>query len=242
MGYIIFIIAILCIAMSAKEIVKTKLEVAIPISIISMILIVYIFAIFNFLKIGGIIIVFILVLSLIYNLIILIKKIKEKVIIKYVREEILTPGVCIFALLYVVNVLLNKGRLLSSWDEFSHWGLVVKNMYEFNMLGTNPETNVLFRGYPPFVAIFEWLCLFIRNAYNEGTMIVAYNLLYISLIIPVFKNVKWQMRDIKVYTIYLLLILMIPTMMYYDFYTIIYIDPILSAMFAYILYTINNKS
>ena len=86
-------------------------------------------------------------------------------------------------------------------------------MFYFNSYGTNPETIVAFRGYPPFTAIFEYFAQKIVNSYSEGRIIIAMNLLYISMVLPIFRNIEWK-KDLSKLLIYVPIIFILPLCMY----------------------------
>jgi len=148
--------------------------------------------------------------------------------------SILTPGFAIFIIFFVLSWWAQRGRLLTNWDEFSHWGTVVKNMYIFDALGTHPDATTIFKGYPPATALFQYLWVKLHGTFSEDNLYTSMNILYFSLMIPIFKNTKWnQFGKIAIRTI---LILILPLVFYQDFYVSILVDGILAIMFAYILY------
>lgn len=69
------------------------------------------------------------------------------------RSRFFSPGFTLFALLYLALIVFNYGRLLLAWDDFSHWGDVVKVMTTMDVMSTSPLSNSLFRNIPR-----RWLC------------------------------------------------------------------------------------
>ena len=60
---------------------------------------------------------------------------------KEFTASIMTPGFFLFLLLTAAVWWMARGRLYNQWDEFSHWGRAVKNMFELDALYTIPESN-----------------------------------------------------------------------------------------------------
>ena len=238
MSIAICFIIIVSIAAVIADMLKNKIDITIPISVMSIVLIIYPFGFFQKLSIGVWIVCAISVIAICYLIVKLILSIKNKNF-KEFAIRLFTPGIVVYFVLWVIFTLINKWRMLSVWDEFSHWGLVVKNMFIFDSYATNLETIVIFREYPPFTAIFEYFFLRIKNYYLEGEIIIAMNVLYSSILLPVFNKIDWNKNILKI-LIYLPIIFVLPLCMYSNFYTTIYVDPILGIMMAYILYTYFN--
>ena len=114
-------------------------------------------------------------------------------------------------------------------------GLVVKNMHIFDALCNCPESTTIFKGYPPATALFEYFWIKISRGYAEGNLYRAMNILYFSLMLPIFANVRW--KDYGKIVARIILILILPLAFYQDFYTNILVDAILGVMFANILIT-----
>ena len=46
--------------------------------------------------------------------------------------------------------------MIAEWDEFSHWGSVVKSMFLTNGLSVKEGSSLMFKSYPPAISIFEY--------------------------------------------------------------------------------------
>lgn len=234
MSYVIIFLIVTIIAACLAKAFNKKIDMTIPISVMLIVLIIYPFGFFSRLDIGVYVIEGISTLCFIYLTYKFIGSAIHKKISDYFRN-LLTPGLVVYVLLYIIFIFINKNRLLSNWDEFSHWGLVVKNMFSFDAYGTTIDATMNYKGYPPFTAIFEYFTQKVVNSYDEGRIVVSMNLLYISMILPVFRNVEWK-KGLSKLLIYIPLVLGIPMCMYENFYTSIYVDAMLGVFMAYIIY------
>lgn len=79
-------------------------------------------------------------------------------IIKFFRREysirpFLTPAIVFFVFMSLIFTILLKGVHLLHYDNFSHWGLILKEM--FRIEGLPDHTTIIeFRNYPPGSAVF----------------------------------------------------------------------------------------
>lgn len=84
-----------------------------------------------------------------------------------------TPGLVIFAMLFIWIMWLNDSRVFSSWDEFSHWGLAVKNMDYFDYFSNHPYSTDTFSGYPPATALWQYLFVKVGGVFSESNVYCA---------------------------------------------------------------------
>lgn len=125
MEFILLFLIILINAISITAILKNKIEVNIPIAVIGIILIEYIFGLFDKLLLGVRIIEILTLISTVYMLYAILKK-RIKI-----KEQIITPGLVIYIIICLAIIIVNKNMLFKEYDEFSHWGIIVKHMFEF---------------------------------------------------------------------------------------------------------------
>lgn len=228
--YLMLIFAVLCsgAAMISLKFNK-RIEETLSMWIFVIIIILYLFAMLGLLEIGVYTVVVIGLISAIFCCYNIYSNRKKFV------ENVLTPGFVIFAVFFVIAWWAQRGRMLTSWDEFSHWGTVVKNMYIFDALGNHPEATTTFRGYPPATALFEYFWVKLSGQFTEGNLYRAMNILYFSLMMPIFINVKH--KNFSKIVIRFVFILILPLAFFQDFYTNIMVDAILGVMFANVLIT-----
>ena len=234
MSYCIIFSILITFATMLSITFKKRIEETMPISTVGIILLIFLAGLLDNLKIGAIIVQILTIIQLIFILVTILKKDKDG--IKEILGRILTPGLLIYTVLFIVNVIINQGRIFEDYDEFNHWAVIIKNMFIYNTYGTNPETIVRFNEYPPFTAVFQYLFLAVQKVYSEDTVIIAQNVLYLSIIIPITKKIKWDKSALKILTAIPLIIFM-PMILYKNFFLNILVDGILGIMFAYTIYS-----
>lgn len=145
----------------------------------------------------------------------------------------LTPGVLIYFILFAWLWYINRYRLFSSWDEFSHWGLVVKNMDLFNAFGNYKYSTVAFRGYPPAMALWQYFIGKLYGYYAEGHVYSAMGWLLISLPLITVRDMKWKDFGYAAFSIFILASL--PLIFTRSYILYLYVDAALGIITAYIL-------
>lgn len=68
-----------------------------------------------------------------------------------------TPASLAFFLLYIFLLYIHYDRLLHEYDEFTHWGDVVKAMCHIDAFATSPLSHSIFQNYVPGMAVFQYL-------------------------------------------------------------------------------------
>ena len=117
--------------------------------IISIIVILYIFGYFGILEYGNYFIIMISCVSLVYFIYRFVKK------CFFCFKTHFDPGSFRpFLSLRILDFVTSK-RVFTVWDEFSHWGLCVKNMFHSDNFYTVSGTTAKFLGYPPGTAYFS---------------------------------------------------------------------------------------
>jgi hypothetical protein len=206
-----------------------KIEETIFLAIISKILILFLAGIFFNLNVGFYSVLVLNLALLVYNIRSLIKN------WKIVKNNLFTVGFWIFLLTYLFFVWLNHGRMIIIWDEFSHWALVVKNMFYLNNFGVGPESTVLARNYLSGTSLYQYFCMKLNGGFNESILYLGMNLCSFSLLIPMFKHFK-SLKNFSVYLLWLI-IASIPLFFYSAYYNSLYVDAILGICFAYAVYS-----
>lgn len=228
MGILYLFLMLSLIIFLVSYALKLTVEDAIPISNFIVIIIIYINGIVSLRLNVGIILIFMIVMMGILYFSFYEKSKREEV-----RKIYSKPGIIYFSLIFIFSISFPYNREFVAWDEFSHWGLVVKNMYYLNKFGNAVEATTLFKGYPPAMSIFQYFFMKLFGDYRENLAYSALIFFNLSLLAPIVKNIN------NIFKILLLTLLCIifPTIISIELYTTIYIDLSLGTLSAYILYS-----
>ena len=164
-------------------------------------------------------------------------------------KAVLSPGLLGYLILCVIAVRVS-GALFCQWDEFSHWGTVVKDMFYSKQLGIYPDAVSSYKTYPPGAALWELYFASYFKEWNDWPVIFAYNLLLIQWMMPLFGCLKFREEERNVslsvcksvlFTIiFIIIVYLIPYLYYSPFEGIawrcIYADRALGIGFAWMLF------
>ena len=144
----------------------------------------YLFGIFGALPVGVIVVLasgFLLLAVTIYQ--------RRKSLLELIKSAA-RPGFIVYLLGIPVLYLLARNIIFYYWDEFSHWGLVVKSM---NLTGALPDKNsmLMFVSYPPGTALFQHFACRVIGA-REGIIVFAHVLMVWSGAVALTKGIKWK--------------------------------------------------
>ncbi|MCL2087380.1 MAG: hypothetical protein FWH05_07295 [Oscillospiraceae bacterium] len=164
------------------------------------------------------------------------KFIKDKGAIKEIE---LLQGCLIYAAILLFALFVNAGRWFSGWDEFSHWGTIVKHFYTIDALGNVPHPNytLIFPGYLPGTSLFQYFFVRFSVSFKEYYLYIAMNIMYFSMVIPFIKNVfnkdKW-LKCLGLLAVFFTFPLLSQAFEH-SFYSTLYVDEILGAFFGFAL-------
>lgn len=224
----LFVLMILFISLAFSLLFDEKLIVTLPFSILFLIVILYLMGLLGFLSFSFEMFLAAVLLSSLYVGLKLTKN-KEKLL-----DRILSPGIVVFIIFICVNYIFNYNRLFAHWDEFSHWGLVVKNMFIFEDFGISEAATTVMNNYPPGSSLFLYLFASFAKSFKEDYLYMVFGVLQVSLLLPVLKEFKPS--DWKKMIIPALVLIALPLSLYYNTFYSLYVDCLLGLLLAYILY------
>lgn len=96
-----------------------------------------------------------------------------------------TSGFWVFLTIYVLVFIYDFARGFSAWDEFSHWGMMVKEMVRLDKFYSVDASNLLVhKDYPPIMQLFELFWVKLCGGYKEVYLERALHTFELSLIVP----------------------------------------------------------
>ncbi|NOQ29860.1 MAG: hypothetical protein GQ570_01930 [Helicobacteraceae bacterium] len=146
---------------------------------------------------------------------------------KLFKEWLLSVPVVMFTIMSTLYLYLFQDAQLFWWDEFSHWGAFIKEMFFFNSFydATSVATHLR---YPPGTATWEYFVI-ANTFFSEGNLYFACFLLLFSSTLMMYERVTF--KDMH----WIILIFIIQIVLFSGFghwFSSIYVDHIIGAMFA----------
>ena len=137
-----------------------------------------------------------------------------------------TKGTLALLAMLVVWLVLIRDRNLLYWDEFSHWGLVVKNMWILDDMPYVKESAVTFKSYPPGIALFQYFFVdLFRRGFRECLLYYAYSFMAYSFLMPFYSYAKKNAKLIW------LVFLLVPLIFRKNYYSNILCEGMLGVLY-----------
>lgn len=180
-----------------------------------------------------------LLLPLFAIILLIYKKLKTKEF-NDIKSNIFSSGFYTFLIIYIFIVIFDLNRGVSVWDEFSHWGVMVKEMFRLNKFYfDSASTLMVHQDYPPIIQIFEMFYAKLSGGFNEAYLYRGLHLLMFSLFIPSLTEISKKTSKKKIILLSLTVIinslLLILSFDQHGIVTALYIDYIMAITVAYIL-------
>lgn len=166
---VLFWISTIGYCLYIKDKFKIEKEFLLGIVFILISLIIFIFGLLNILYCGSI-------MLLIIGIILFFVKFSKK----NIYEMINVNTIIIIMLILYVTIFFQNFHLLH-YDNFTHWGLVVKNMLLYDKFPNFENAIIEFKAYQPGSAVFIYYFSHMMDL-KEGMMIVAQNYLLIAFL------------------------------------------------------------
>ena len=210
---------------------KTKFEQVLPIACALIIFISFIFGILGILKISTILI---LTIALFLYVFAFIKLIKEKSYKTFIKN-LITPGFVLYCVFCLVFLIAIYGKLFDAWDEFSHWGDIVKVMSTIDDFGTNHNSHSMFKTYPPGMSLFQYILEKInyyitKESFVEWLAYFGYYSLATAFLMPITS--KLSFKNPLLMLGFAGAVMCVPYTFYNGVYYQLYIDPFLGFLIA----------
>lgn len=145
-------------------------------------------------------------------------------------KDLWSPGLLFFAVVLVLIILNAKSLRFARWDEFSHWGLAVKDMFFSDMFAKHPGSTVMLKYYPPVSTLIEYFCCYTNGLFSESMVYVGFQLFCLSTLCCCLGGLKRR----KFFTV-AVLIFFTPMIFFEEVYHCIYADPLLACCVAFVL-------
>ncbi len=176
-GYFVPILTIMFANILAVYLLKNRFGDSIPITFFISVFSVY----FSQLLFGsfwpGIIFI---CLSALAGAVLLVIKRKE------IRDLFFTYGMISFLFCCLFAFLLDYGRYFVDFDEFWHWGLMIKESLRLDSFHCVEASNmVIHKDYPPFCPLIELVWCRLGAGYSEGLATMGLHIFCLSIIVPV---------------------------------------------------------
>ena len=148
----------------------------------------------------------------------------------------------LFLFLYCFVYIINFGKFFIKYDEFSHWGIFIKETLRLDNLYCTSTANMAHKDYVPAGTLFEALWCRLSFRFSEADSYRGIQMLQLSMLFPMatYCGDKDRQLSSKASWIRLVTIILIPLLISSSpalwFYHTIYKDVIFGIMFFYCMW------
>lgn len=153
------------------------------------------------------------------------------------KKNFFSNGFYIFVTFYIVVFVFDLNRKFTVWDEYSHWGVMVKEMFRLDKFySTKLSTLLVHKDYPPMISIYELFYSKLTFSFKEEVLIKALRLFNVCLIILFLENFSNKIKSI-IKSIICLVVLFLIVLLFdqHGVINTIYIDYTVSLLTAYLI-------
>lgn len=228
MSFLTAILVILILSLGISYRFEKKFEYILPLAMASTSLLMYMGSFFEQRSIGLWLIVIASIISATYLIYRIIRGHRQ------INRIFRSSGFIYFLLIIILICVIIRGFVFSTWDEFSHWGLILKNMYLTNNFGNLDNSTTLFKFYPPSISLFLNFATSFSKHFSESSALGGILALSYAQLAIIFTKVKHN--DWKKILLITGIIIVTPLVFFDGFYNTIYVDAVMALIFANILY------
>lgn len=204
-----------------------RFEKAAPLTTFAIIVLIYFFGMINHLALGAWIVLLLSAALGVFAILHIAIQRSFRVFLK----RFLTPAFAFFALVFLLVLYSNYGRLVSNRDDLAHWADTAKILFLTDRFATIPASFANYQSYPPAMSLLQYLPQFIGrligNNFSEWLLYVVFESAVLVLFIPAFSKLEWS----KTYVFYIVVLFVcacyVPGILHTDVYRTLMIDPYL---------------
>lgn len=137
------------------------------------------------------------VLEAILFVVLILWSIYKKKDIKNFKANYFSRGFYSFIVIYIAVFIYNLNSSLVVWDELSHWGEMVKEMFRLDRFYTVKESVlIVHKDYPPIMPLLELFFCHLQGGFKEVYLLRAVHLFNLSLFLPALEF-KFEFNKLK---------------------------------------------
>lgn len=167
-----------------------KIEETVSLSIMALVFVIYACGLAGILKIGIYVDLGLIILSAGYLIFVLVKDRAR------VRASLFTWGCLALGFYIIFFAYYSHNRCFNHPDEFYCWGLMTKGYYYFHDL-FSPNATAISGKHPPFIPLLNYFSCMTWKEYSDSIAFFGNSILKISLLLPIFAQIKSKMTTPK---------------------------------------------
>ena len=108
-------------------------------------------------------------------------------------SKVCTPGMLLYAVLFVCVVWVQKDRAVTVQDDYNYWFRAWRAMWVDQKLPLYPGSDFLFhQSYPPGLPVLQYLGAMLRGRFVQGDAFCVYGIFCICMAMPLCARIPWR--------------------------------------------------
>ncbi len=103
--------------------------------------------------------------------------------------EMISTGMLLFIVATMGMFFVLSSHLIIEWDDLSHWGITVKQMFYINEIPNGLNAISVYNDYPPIGSLFIYWFLSDFKEFQENLIFPIYNFGILICLVPFFKRI-----------------------------------------------------
>ena len=218
---------LLCFSLFSMVLTERKWEESVALSLFAEGIILYCFGWSEHLETGIFAVYLLSVLALLAAIFIYNKK-------NLTIKSLSSPGLWIFAAMFVVIILTSYGDWLGMRDDMRHWGIAVKDMFYYNSFAKHAGSTVILPRYLPFTAMIEYVFEYMNGIFSEDILFISYQTMLLSVLVILCKPLR-NREGRKLFLPVMAAMICVPVIFFNRISNSIMVDSLMMAIMAYAL-------
>ncbi|MBR1414177.1 MAG: hypothetical protein IJ574_05890 [Bacilli bacterium] len=171
---------------------------------------------------------------------------KKTIKLEEIKNLVFTKGFYAYIICSIAVFVYDYNRGFTGWDEFSHWGVMIKEMLRLDSLySVKSSTLLVHKDYPPIVQIYELLFVKLSGGFSEERLISSIHLLEMMLFIPAICEIRLNKSKISEYfsgiALFFIVLFLILFLDCHSVMNCIYTDYVMAILVGYIMFSIISE-
>ena len=218
---------LLCFSLFSMVLTERKWEESVALSLFAEGIILYCFGWSEHLETGIFTVYLLSVLGLLAAIFIFNKK-------NLTIKSLSSPGLWIYAAMFVVIILTSYGDWLGMRDDMRHWGIAVQDMFYYNSFAKHIGSTVILPTYLPFTALIEYVFEYMNGIFSEDILFISYQTMLLSVLVILCKPLR-NREGRKLFLPVMVAMICVPVIFFSRISNSIMVDSLMMAIVAYVL-------
>ena len=178
-------------ALAVGYLFDRKFEDALPVAVLSVILLLYAFYAFNLLWLGRALVIAACIALPAFAA---VRMYTRRDFSAFVQSAVLTPQAAVYAGLIVLFYCLSIGKQVAIWDTLRLWGALPKALHAYGTLqfGADASLYAFSQSYPPVIPLLGYFFTSFSPVFSESALFFARAFFGLSLLLGLTRSLSWS--------------------------------------------------